>query len=422
MRRFCLPIILVVLASGIVLEGRIPPTRLGSELDAEAFFDDAVLHEIRLDMNRRDWQSLHDRFLENTYYVSDFRWRDHVLRNVGIRSRGTGSRSESKPGLKLEFDRYVTDQTFLGLKTTILRNNAQEASNLNERLSMLLFRRMGLPASRVAHTRLYVNSEYVGLYSIVESVDKAFLARTYGDDEGYLYDYDYPVSAQPYYFEYRGSDRRRYVPLPFKPETRERDPRPEFIEQLVWTINQTSDAVFREAIGEYLDLVKFVRHVAVEVLVGDNDGILGDFGMNNFYFYRFDNTKLFTFIPWDKSEAFKNGVESGIFHNISDVPSSAQNRLMTRVLSYPDLYDLYLENLLEGVQSIEDRMGSPDERGWLDREIQREYEQIRDAALTDAFKPFTNDEFERAVDSLREFALRRGDFVRGEVARVRAVR
>ena len=65
----------------------------------------------------------------------------------------------------MDFDRYTSDQKFLGLKSFVLRNNTQDASNMHERLSMLLFRRLGLPASREAHTKLYINNEYAGLYT-----------------------------------------------------------------------------------------------------------------------------------------------------------------------------------------------------------------------------------------------------------------
>jgi spore coat protein CotH len=397
------------------------PTRATAS-DTDAFFDDSVLHEIRLIINSRDWQSLKDHYTENTYYPTDFAWRDEVVRNVGIRSRGTGSRSGTKPGLRVDFDRYTTGQKFLGLKSFILRNNTQDESNMHERLSMLMFRRMGLPASREAHTRLYVNNGYVGLYMIVESVDKSFLKRTFGEDDGYLYEYSYPSDARPYYFEYRGSNPNLYVPLPFQPETHESDPRGEFIEQLIWTINE-SGAAFRTAIAEFLDLAKFVRHVAVEMFVSDNDGFLGDWGMNNFYFYRFENTKRFTFIAWDKSEAFKSGSQYSIFHNVTDTPSWLQNHLMAQVLSYPDLYDLYLETLLECVRSAgEPEDGSADGPGWLEREIQREYDQIRDAALEDPTKPFSNDDFERTVNDLRVFARERGDFVVRQVDQARAPR
>src|SRR5712692_6485924 len=139
---------------------------------ANSFFDDTVLQEIRLTINPKDWQALKDHYLDNTYYTADYKWGNQTIRNIAIRSRGTGSRSGVRPGLRVDFDRNVTEQTFLGLKSLILRNNTQDASSMHERISMLFFRRMGLPAPREAHTKLYINNAYDGLYLIVESVDK----------------------------------------------------------------------------------------------------------------------------------------------------------------------------------------------------------------------------------------------------------
>lgn len=420
--------ILLSVAAGLAVHGqsRQQPQLLGvaptpqTVSNADAFFDDTVLHEIRLAINGRDWQSLKDNYLDNTPYPCDLRWREHVVRNIAIRSRGTGSRSGIKPGLRVDFDKYTTDQKFLGLKSVILRNNTQDASNLHERLSMWLFRRLGLPASREAHTKLFINDVYAGVYTIVESVDKAFLKRTFGEDEGYLYKYDYPADGQPYFFTDRGSDPALYVPLPFKPETHESDPRPEFIVQLVKAINESSVGAFRSAAAEYLDLQKFLRHVAVENFVADNDGFMGDYGINNFYFYRFTDKKLFTFIAWDKSNAFNSPTYS-IWHNINAVGASRVNRLMAQTLASRDLFDDYLEALMDCVRSAgEIAAGSTDTRGWLEREIEREYQQIRDATLTDPDKPFSNDDFERAVNDLRTFARQRGTFVSGEVSAARA--
>ncbi|MEO8257601.1 MAG: CotH kinase family protein [Acidobacteriota bacterium] len=388
--------------------------------NADAFFDDTVMQEVRLTINSRDWQSLKDNYLDNTYYPADFRWRDHTIRNIGIRSRGTGSRSGVKPGLRVDFDRYTGDQKFLGLKSFVLRNNTQDASNLHERLGMLLSRRMGLPASREAQARLYINNAYAGVYSIVESVDKAFLKRTFGEDGGYLFKYDYPVDGQPYFFEDRGADPAFYVPLPFKPETHESDSRPEFIQQLVQAINETSVPAFRSAIAGYLDLQKFLRHVAVGVFLADDDAFLGDFGINNFYFYRFNNQKLFTFIPWDMSEAFSSATYS-IWHNINGVPAGRVNRLMAQTLGSRDLFDYYLEALLECARSAAELApGSTDPRGWLEREIETEYQQIREATLADPEKTFSNDDFEQAVNDLRTFARERGAFIASEVSAAQA--
>ena len=122
---------------------------------SDAFFDDSVVHDIRLAINGRDLTSLHVNYLSNEYYPVNFVWQDKALQGVGIRSRGTGSRSGVKPGLRIDFDRWASDQKFLGLKSVILRNQTQDASNLRERLSMLFFRRMGVPAEREAHARLF---------------------------------------------------------------------------------------------------------------------------------------------------------------------------------------------------------------------------------------------------------------------------
>jgi spore coat protein CotH len=419
-RRLSLLTVLLVATTVALASGQIRPQvfGIGPLPNADGLFDDPVLHEVRLFINSADWQTLKDHYLENTYYPCDLHWRDQIVRNIGIRQRGTGSRSPIKPGLGVDFARYVSGQKFLGLKAVVLRNNTQDPSNVNERLSMLLFRRLGLPAPREVHTTLYVNNEYVGLYTVVESIDENYLTRNYGESDGYLYSYDYPTTAQPYYFEYRGSDPGLYVPLPFKPETHSSDAKPEVIEQLVWTINETSDATFRTAISQYIDLTQFVRFVAVETFLTDNDGFLGDWGMNNYYMYRSASSTQFMLNPWDKSEAFKGAPTANVFHNINDVSPAQQNRLMMRVLSYPDLRGLYLDTLLEAVRSAEqsDTAGGP---GWLEREILREYGQIRDAALADPVKPFTNTQFQAAIDGLGVFARHRGESVVQQVNRAR---
>ena len=389
---------------------------------ADQFFDDTVLHEIRLAINNKDWATLKTNYLSNDYYPCDFRWGSHIIRNVGIRSRGTGSRSGVKPGLRVDFDRYTTNQKFLGLKSFVFRNNTQDQSNIHERLGMLFFRRMGVPASREAHAKLYVNDVYAGLYTIVEAVDRSFLGKQFGNDEGYLYKYDYNVDSPPYYFEYRGSDSAAYVPMPFKPETNEADPQPAPIVDMIRTVAEASDAVFRSQIAQFLDLRAVLKHVAIELFLGDADGFTGNWGMNNFYMHRLPGQTLFNLIPWDKSEAFRDGPTYPIFHNIYDVPDALRNRLIIRALAYEDLRNVYFDTLLECARLTSELSAETpgDTRGWMEREIERQFNQIRDAALADTEKPYTNEQFTQAIEAMRTFARERPDFVRSEVARYRS--
>ena len=61
---------------------------------------------------------------------------------------------------------------------------------------MLFFRRMGLKAERQAHARLFFNNRYAGLYTIVESVDKVFLKKNFGEDTSNLYEFAFDNSVR----------------------------------------------------------------------------------------------------------------------------------------------------------------------------------------------------------------------------------
>jgi hypothetical protein len=401
---------------------------------SDAFFDDSVVHDISLTINSRDWESLKVNYLDNTYYASDFKWHDQVVRNVGIRSRGTGSRSGIKPGLRVDFNRYTSGQQFLGLKSFILRNNTQDPSNLHERVSMLFFRRMGIKAEREAHAQLYINNTYSGLYTIVESLDETFLQKNLGESNGNLYEYKFDNSGvPPFIFGYPGSDPALYVPLPFSPETNIADPRGDLVERLLFNINAAGDTIWKSSMAEFLDLSKFLRHLAIENFLAEEDGLTGDYGPNNFYIYRYANKNLFMFLPWDKSNTFWGAPASdfSIVHNIEDGPANHRNRLVVRALADPQLREVYLSALLECADSavappvtsarVKTRDAAP-QPGWMETEIQKEYQQVRLPVQLDTTRISTNGQFEDAVNAMTSFAQHRSDAVRQQVAADRAKR
>ena len=387
-------------------------------LPSDALFNDGVLHEIRLSINSKDWQTLKDNYLTNDYYPCDFRWNGQLVRNVGIRSRGQASRSATKPSLRVDFNRYTAGQTLLDLKSVVLRNNATDFSNLHERISMQLYARMGLPAPRIAHAKLYINDVYQGLYSIVESLDKSFLSRNFDENDGYLYKYDRLPTDPPYYLDYLGPAASLYSPHPFNPETHEDNPKPQPIADLIRTIHDAGDGSFRSAISQYLDLDQFIRNIAVTVYMADEDGFLGNWGMNNYDLYQRQGSTVHVMIPWDKSEATRFGPTYSIFHNLNDVPASQQNRLMGRIMGLIDLRNQYFDALVQTANSASELIAG-DGRGWMEREVERENTQIQDAVLADTTKSYSNDQYRAATDDLRTFARERADFVRTEVANAR---
>src|SRR6266540_742589 len=155
---------------------------------AADLFDGGTLQELRLFINGSDLGELRRRYNENVYYPADLQWRDQRVRNVGVRSRGMGSRSATKPGLRIDFNRYTTGQKFLGLQSIALDNLLQDPSMVRERAAMALFDRMGEPASRESYCRLYINNVFQGVYAVIEAIDGDFLTRTLGEKSGYLFE------------------------------------------------------------------------------------------------------------------------------------------------------------------------------------------------------------------------------------------
>lgn len=385
------------------------------QLTADDLFDPNTVHDIQLTVNTRDWAELKERYRENVYYLADLRWRGEVVRNVGIRSRGRGSRSEWKPGLRVDFNRYASGQQFLGLKSIVLDNLTQDPSMLKERVVMRVFAEMGIPAPRVVHARLFVNNTFVGLYTIVESIDKDFLARTLNENDGYLYEFKH---TDPYGFEYLGSELERYAEF-FEPKTHESDSmmslyRP--IRELAWTVSESPDSTFISSMNQYLDLRTLLTYAAVENFVADRDGLLGEWGMNNFYLYRFEGKTVSQLLPWDKDSSFWAS-DYGIWTNME------KNALARRALQEPPLQRIYLEALRrcaelalrvpEPAPGIARRRSLEEtpQPGWLEREISSIYAQIREIAAADEAKPFSTERFEDEYAKVLQFSRARPRYV-----------
>jgi spore coat protein CotH len=378
---------------------------------AADFFNGDVIQQIELRVNSDDWEKLKENFQENEYYPADFVWNGITVRNVGIRSRGFGSRSGTKPGLRVDMDRYSSKQTFLGLKSFVLDNLVQDHSAIHETTAMRFFDRMGIPAPREAHVRLYVTGRYAGLYAIVESVDKDFLARIFGEidgdtqNDGYLFEYNF---VNPWRFSYLGDDLAPYKEK-FDIKTHE-DKSDETIwrpiEEIVRLANELPSDRYLETLDPKLDLRQMIRFVAVQNFLGENDGLLGYDGMNNFYFYRKENSNQHVFIAWDDDNAFSS-------QEFELTARHGENVLFQKAMEVPELRDLYFETLEEAARMAETPDGG--DLGWLESEIRRRLDMIRAPLEEDPNKPYSMEQFEAQRNAMILFSRERSRFVKSNL-------
>jgi len=371
---------------------------------SDEFFDNRTLHDVRLFINSGDLAELRARYNEDFYVSADFEWRSIRMRSVGVRVRGLATRSPVKPGLRIDFNRYVAGQTFLGMTAVVLDNALKDPSLIRERVSMAFIKRMGQPASRESFGRVFINGQYEGLYALVEPVDSIFLARELGDGLGYLFEHKY-ISG--FHGEFLGDDYEPYK-VRFDAETHALESDYTLyapIRELFREVNQDVDNVWRERVSWLLDLNQVITHVAIETFLSELDGFVGGAGMANFYLYRPVGTSVHRLIAWDRDTTFQSPA-TPIFTRMEE------NAILSRALRFSDLRRLYLDVLERCARAATEGL-------WLEAEIFQAHDLIRDGVYADQNKRTSNEEFDLSLGEMTAFARQRPAFVLEEVAKAR---
>ena len=365
-------------------------------------FDDTRLHDVHLRINEDDWAALRLNVFDDRYYPADLVWNGITVRNVGLRQRGFGSRTSAKPNIRVDVNRYASNQRFIGLAAINLDNIFADASRLRDSLAAKIFTRMGVPASRQAHARLFVNDTFIGVYVIVEPVDRTFVARVYGEAEaalesgGYLYEYRW---LDEYFFAYLGPSLEPYAAM-FRAQTHDTDSMFNLyapIERLIRTVNETRGNQFATDVGRLLDLPQIARFLGIQNCMAELDGFAGYSGLNNFYLYRFRDGRPAVLIPWDSDNALSSP-DMPLGYNLPT------NVLAARLMEVPVLAQAYVAAARECALSLQQPVPG-DARGWLEREIDRLSSKIAASVVEDRLALFKHDAF--VVDVARLIDLAR---------------
>ena len=291
--------------------------------------------------------------------------------DVGVRKKGfLGSQSYTKPSLKLRYDKYVDGQSLGGvMERMTLNNSIQDASMVNTCLSYQVFAAAGLPSPRCNFATVTVNGQDLGLYIHLEEIKKPFLARHFDSADGNLYE----GTVSDFTPEYRGT---------FEKKTNEDEDDWSDIDAVMAALQDESDAGL-EALGEIVDLDRFLSFWATEVLVGHWDGYAGD--RNNYHFYREPDGK-FVFIPWGTDDTFHLKDDPNPFDNISNPPPSvlALTAIPDRLYNNPGWrvkYAARLKEILQAVWEEEELLASVDQMAAIVQ--QYALPDARDAAAAD---------------------------------------
>ena len=223
-----------------------------------------------------------------------------------------------------------------GMSTLNLKSMYNDPSQMRESLAWQLFGLAGVPASRHTYARFGINDRFLGLFSLIEQVDKPFLAQRFGPSHGKPRGNLFKVycgDLGPGTLQRRvGSDGddsgRQYRPKngdepTYRLKSYSKSAAAESYDDLAKlcrVIDGTglpggdgrfdTDA-FADSIRDVFDAETFLRWAGVNVLIGAWDNYFAT--PANYYLYNSGrpgahddviDEPYFTFIPWDYDNTF----------------------------------------------------------------------------------------------------------------------
>jgi DNA-directed RNA polymerase specialized sigma24 family protein len=269
--------------------------------------------------------------------------------NVAVRVKGNvGALCGPKRAFKVDLNRFARGQKLGGLDELTFNNLFWDYSCLGEALGYELFRDAGVPAPRTAYAWLSTSvarqwdRKPLGLYLLLEPVDKAFVAERFGTKKTPVFK---PVTYD--LFKHLGEDWSAYAGI-YDLKTEATPEQQRRLIEFARLASSANDPEFAARVGAFLDLDEFARFLAGEVLLSNYDSILAD--GQNFYMYLDPRSNKFGFIPWDLDAAWgefwlgsKAELErASIWH-----PWAGQNRFLERVMAVEEFRRIYRARLEE---------------------------------------------------------------------------
>lgn len=368
--------------------------------DYPLIFNQNAVDEYELIFTAANWQNLqNDPFV----YVSGIlKFKDETYYSVGIRYKGNSSFYAVPPPkkpFKVDFDRFVSSQNFHGVKKLNFSNNLWDPSLLRERLGYRTFAAAGCPAGRTSHVKLYVtvpgiySRELFGVYTMIEQVDKVYLADRFPDNDGNLY----KAAMWGGDLKWLGSDPAPYRDCYEKKTNEIADDWSDLI-GFINVLNNTPEVNFKAEIESVFNVDGFLFYLVANTVLSSLDSVAGR--NCNFYLYHNPATNRFEFLPWDLNETFGNHTlprDNGLTADemltldIRNPVSTGEHILIERILNVPEYMTDYLSRIRALVEGYFSQTS-------MHAEIDGFYDLIKDDIYLDIYKEFSGADFDLSIE------------------------
>ena len=365
-------------------------------------FNSSIIHEVRITVSAENyWDSLtYYKELRDTtditiYMRAKLEFDSIVLDTIGVRLKGVGSYSH--PGMKkpwkLDFNKYVKGQKLDGLKKLNLQNATQDPTMIREKLMLDFCQNNDIPAPRCTFAEVYVNNEYIGLYKIIEQVDKRMLEANYGNGKGNLF------KGENGKMIWNGSSPNDYADQ-YQLKNNEDENDWSALINMIDVVNNSPDANFKEELDDVFNTSAYLKSWATYNLLVSLDSYL--YLSHNYYLYQNESTDKFEWVMWDLSLGYGDFIgltQRRLKHfdllHTPFMPDKYTRPLNRRMLEVPEYKEEYLGYICDfmysdlNVAHLYDKIDSLTGR-------------IRESVYKEAqeHKMFTNEEFEGNIEWL----------------------
>lgn len=344
-------------------------------------FDDSVMHEITISMNNGDYEKMITTYQETSekdYFYADVTIDGVEIKNVGIRLKGNFTLSqalgtgmegmngggpgdferpegmeppegfeipegmelpedielpedfelpqnregnpfsrdfgeiEGEPPFLLKFDEFVPGQTYQGYAEVALRiSGNSDSALLVEQIAYFLHGEAGQIVPETSYAYVQTADQEPTLYELSEHIDEKYIEKHFPDSDGILY-----KAGNFTGFEYEGDDPELYADK-FEQKTSINDDDMSQLIQFFKFVTESTDEEFENELPNWLDIESFVRLLALDDMLGNQDSF-GGMG-SNYYLYYDKNTKQFTMLSWDMNMAMGSMMGGGMGRDMDDI-------------------------------------------------------------------------------------------------------
>jgi len=282
-------------------------------LTGQELYDPYTVHNMNIEFYNSNYDSiLQARWYEDdkSYLLADITVNGVFYDSVGVRYKGNSSfvepNNSGNPKLPFNIDvEFVhDDQNIMGYEKLKLSNSIFDPTFVRETIGYLSSG-FYLPTPKAGYMNISIDGEELGLYVNAESINKQFLRKHFGNDDGtffkcepqFQYGEDYLAwpdlvwhGADSNAFEYQKG-------YEIKSEHGWSD-----LIELISTLN-----FHTENIENILNVDRVLWYFASSVVMPDLDSYIFPFLPHNYYLYQ-NASGQFEIIPWDKDQSFGGSV------------------------------------------------------------------------------------------------------------------